>query len=57
MYFRQNVIRVITSRCIRWATNVACMEEEREKHNGKKPPGRPRIKWEENIKIDVEIVV
>jgi hypothetical protein len=33
------------------------MEEEREKHNGKKPLGRPRIRWDENIKLDLEIVV
>ena len=41
---------------MRWAGNVACMEEEREKHNGKKPLGRPRIRWEDNIKMDLEIV-
>ena len=57
MYFRQNIIRVITLRCIRCAGNVARMEEEREKHNGKEPLGRPRIRWEENIKVDLEIVV
>ena len=57
MYFRQNIIIVITLRCIRCAGNVARMEEEREKHNGKEPLGRPRIRWEENIKVDLEIVV
>ena len=56
MYFQQNIIRMITSRGMRWAGNVACMEEEREKHNGKKPLGRPRIRWEDNIKMDLEIV-
>jgi hypothetical protein len=33
------------------------MEEEKEKHNGKKPLGRPGIRWEENIKMDLGIVV
>jgi hypothetical protein len=33
------------------------MKEAREKHNGKKPLGRPRIRWEKNIKMVLEIVV
>jgi hypothetical protein len=26
------------------------------KHEGKRPPGRPRRRWEYNIKIDLEYV-
>ena len=44
-----------------WAGHVACMEEERgvhkvlvEKPEGKRPLGRPRRKWEDNIKMDLQ---
>jgi hypothetical protein len=51
---------VIKSRIIRWARNVAGMRERKEAHGvleekseGKRPLGRPRHKWKDNIKIDL----
>jgi len=31
-------------------------EEERRKPEGKRPLGRPRLRWEDNIKIDLQEV-
>jgi hypothetical protein len=51
--------RIIKSRRMRWAEHVARMEETRnayrilvEKPEGKRPLGRPRRRWVDNIKID-----
>ena len=40
---------------------MACMEESRGihrvlegKHEGKRPPGRTRRKWDDNIKMDIQ---
>ena len=48
---------------MRWAGHVACMGEGRdvyrdlaEKPEGKRPLGRPRHRWEDNIKIDLQEV-
>ena len=48
---------------MRWAGHVARMEEGRGVHKvlvakpeGKKPLGRPRRRWEDNIKMDLEEV-
>jgi len=45
---------------MRWAQLVACMGERRGvcwvlmgKHEGTRPLGRPRHRWEDNIKIDL----
>ena len=47
----------------RWAGHVARMGERRDlyrvlvgKSEGKRPLGRPRIRWEDNIKIDLQEV-
>jgi len=52
---------VITSRRMRWAGHVARMTERRciyrdlvGKPEGKRPPGRPRSTWEDNIKMDLQ---
>ena len=52
-----NVIRAIESRRIRWVGHVARMGERRAAYNvlvgrpeGKKPLGRPRRSWVDNIK-------
>ena len=49
LYFSPNNVRVIKSKRMRWAGNVALMGEEREayrvlvgKPEGKRPLGRPR---------------
>ena len=51
------------SRRMRWAGYVAHMEERRDiyrvlvgKPDGKTPLGRPRNRWEDNIKIDLQEV-
>jgi len=48
---------------MRWAGNVARMGERRGiyrvlvgKPEGKRSPGRPRRRWEDNIKIDLKEV-
>ena len=58
-----NVVRVIKSRRMRWAGYVACMRESRGvykvlvgKPEGKRPLGRPRRRWEDNIKMDLQEV-
>jgi hypothetical protein len=49
------------SRRMRWAEHVALMGEKRNvyrilvgKPEGKRPPGRPRRRWVDNIKIDLK---
>ena len=48
---------------MRWAGHVARMGENRGvhrvlvgKHEGKKPLGTPRCRWEDNIKMDLQEV-
>ena len=52
---------MIKSRRLRWAEHVARMEESRsafkiltDKPTGKRPLGRPRRRWEDNIRMDLE---
>jgi hypothetical protein len=54
LYSSLNIVRVIKSR-IRWAGHVARMREGRGvgRPEGKKPLGRPRCRWEDNIKLDL----
>jgi hypothetical protein len=54
------IFRVINSRSMRWAGHVARMGERRVVHRvlvgkpeGKRPLGRPRLRWEDNIKMEV----
>ena len=63
-YFSPNIVRVITSRRVRWAGHVAGMGkgEERRiqdfigKTVGKRTLGRPRRRWKDNIKMDLQEV-
>jgi hypothetical protein len=57
-YCSPNFVRVIKSRRMRWKGPVACRGERRcvysflmGKPEGKKPLGKPRHRWENNIKI------
>jgi hypothetical protein len=63
LYSLPNIVRVVKLRRMRWAGHVACMREERGVHRvlvgkpeGKWPLGRPRHRWEDNIKMDVQEV-
>ena len=63
LYSSPNIVRVIKSRRMRWAGHVARMEEGRVGHKilvgkpeGKRPLGRPRRRWEYNIKMDLQEV-
>jgi hypothetical protein len=62
-YSSPSIIRTITLRGMRWAGYVARMGERRGscrvlvgKCEGKRPLGRPRYRWEGNIKMDLEKV-
>jgi hypothetical protein len=53
-------VRIIKSRRMRWAGHVARMGEKRNanrllvgKPEGKRPLGRPRCKWVDNIKMNL----
>ena len=61
MYRSPNIVREIMSRRLRWASYVPRMEEGRSafkiftgKPTGKRPLGRPRRRWEDNIRMDLE---
>jgi hypothetical protein len=64
LYSSPSIIRLIKSRRMRWAGYVARTGEERNAYRileeepvGKRPLGRPRRSWVDNIKIDlIEIV-
>jgi hypothetical protein len=64
LYSLPYIVRVVKSRRMRWAGHVARMGEERGAHRvlvgkpeGKKPLERPRRRWEDNIKMDLQEVV
>jgi hypothetical protein len=58
-----SIFRTIKCRRMRWARHIARMGEEAEKKNtyrvlvgkpeGKRPLGRPRRKWVDNIRMDL----
>ena len=61
MLLPPNIVRVIKSRRLRWAGHVARMEQGRSafkilirKPTGKRPLGRPRRRWKDNIRINLE---
>ena len=63
LYSSPNIVRVITSRRMRWAGYVARMGEETGayrvlvgKPEGKRPLGRPRRRWVDNIRMDLQEV-
>jgi hypothetical protein len=60
LYSSPSILRIIKSRRMRWAGHVARMGEKRNvyrllvgKAEGKRPLGRPRRRWMDNIKMDV----
>jgi hypothetical protein len=59
-YSSPSIIRVIKARRMRWAGHVARMGEVRVAYNilvgrpeGRRPLGRPRRRWEDNIIMDL----
>jgi len=63
LYSSPNIVRVIKSRRMRWAEHVARMGERRGVYTvlvgqseGKRPIGRPRRRWGDNIKMNLQEV-
>ena len=63
LYSPPNIVRVIKSRRMRWAGHVERMGEEMGvyrvlvgKLEGKRPLGRPRRRWVDNIRNDLKEV-
>jgi hypothetical protein len=62
LYSSPGIIIKINSRLMRWAGHVARMGEERKmykvlvgKRKGKRSLGRPRRRWDDEIRMDCEI--
>ena len=60
LYSLPNIVQVVKSRRMRWAGHVARMGEGRVVHRvlvrkpeGKRPLGRPRRRWEDNINMEL----
>jgi hypothetical protein len=55
LYASPNIIRVIKSRSMRWMRHVACTGGMRNAYIlvGKPPLGRPRHRWEDNIRMNL----
>ena len=60
LYSLPNIVRVVISRRMRWVVHGTRMGEDRGVHGvlvgkpeGKRPLGRPRCRWEDNIKMDL----
>jgi hypothetical protein len=63
LYSSPNIVQVIKSRRMRWAGHVAWIGEERGvyrvlvgKSERKRPLGRPRRRWKDNIVVDLQEV-
>jgi len=63
LYSSRNIFRVIKSSRMRWAGHIARIGERRVvyrilvgKREGKRPLGRRRRRWEDNIKMDLKEV-
>ena len=61
LYWFLNTVRVIKSKRLRWAGHVARMKKGRSAFKmltgtptGTRPLGRPRRRWEDNIKMDLK---
>jgi hypothetical protein len=64
LYSSPNIIRVIKSRRMRWRRHVARIGEKRGAYRilvgrpeGRRPLGRSRRRWKDNIKMDLQEVL
>jgi hypothetical protein len=62
LYSSPSIIRIVKSRRMRWAGHVTRMEEKRNayrllvgKPEGKRPLGRPRHRWVDNIRMELSM--
>jgi hypothetical protein len=60
LYCSRSIIRIIKSRRMRWAEHVARIRKKGNAYrilvrnpDGKRPLGRPRRRWEDNIRMDI----
>jgi hypothetical protein len=63
LYSSPSIIRIIKSRGMRWAGHITRMGEKRNAYillvgnpEGKRPLGRPRRMWVDNIRMDLGVV-
>jgi hypothetical protein len=63
LYSSPNIVKVIKSRRMRWAGHMARMGEGRNVYRvlvgrpqGKRRLGRPRRRWEDNIKMNLRVI-
>jgi len=63
LYSLPNIVWMVKSRRMRWAGHVARMGKDRGVHRvlvgkpeRKRPLGRPRFRWEDNMKMDLQEV-
>jgi len=63
LYFSPNIVQVIKSRRMRWAGHLVSIGEKRGvyrvfvgKPEGKRPLGKRRRRWDNNIKMDLQIM-
>jgi len=63
LYYSPNIVRAIKSKKTRWTGHVAHMDERRGVYRilvgnpeVKRPLGRARRRWEDNIKMDLQEV-
>ena len=60
LYCSPNIVRVIKFRRVSWTDDVARMEEDSKAFKmltgkyRKRPLGRPRHRWEDNIRMDIK---
>jgi len=64
LYCSPNIVRVSKSKIMRWADHLVRMGERIVvfstlvgKPEGKRSLGRPRLRWEDNIKLDLQEIV
>ena len=61
LYHSPNIVSVIKSRRLRWTSYLSRMKKSRSafkiltgKTTGTRPLGRPRRRWEDNIRMDLK---